>query len=190
MRAAAPALLPIFRSRVQGELLALILADPRREWTLKELAELTGAPYPTISTEIRRLDDAAIVTTMAMGRTKIVTANRASPYLGPLTQLTLMSFGPPLVIAEEFANVNSIDQLFIYGSWAARHDGKVGSPPNDVDVMVIGTPDRDEIHDSARRAALRLGREVNVTLRTAEQWASADDGFSRQVKASPQVPLR
>jgi len=35
---AAPALLPVFRSRLQGEVLALIFADPAAEWTAETRA--------------------------------------------------------------------------------------------------------------------------------------------------------
>jgi hypothetical protein len=36
MRTAAPALLPVFRSRLQGVLLSTVLGQPDREWTLEE----------------------------------------------------------------------------------------------------------------------------------------------------------
>ena len=190
MRSPAPALLPLFRSRLQGELLALLLVDPDREWTLHDLEERTGAPYQTVVSEIRRLTDAALLAAHTVGRTKIVQANPSTPYLAPLTQLVLMSFGPPLVIDEEFAGVAGIEELFIYGSWAARYHGAAGPTPRDVDVMLIGTAPRDDVYEAASRSERRLRRDVNVTMRTAAQWADADDGFSRQVKDSPKVQLR
>lgn len=187
--AEAPPLLPIFRSRPQGELLALILADDARRWTIAELAERTGQPYQTVTAEVRRLERAGLVSSSSVGRTKLLAANEASPYLGPLSQLATMAFGPPLVIAEEFATVGAIDTIYIYGSWAARYRGEPGPPPNDVDVLVIGRPDRDEVYDAARRAEQRLGRDVNVTQRTRKQWDTSTDGFSRQLRASPLVEV-
>jgi hypothetical protein len=56
-------------------------------------------------------------------------------------------------------------------------------------VLVIGTPDRDEVYEAARRAEERLGREVNTTIRTAGQWETAQDGFTRQLRASPLVEI-
>ncbi|MEZ5259880.1 MAG: nucleotidyltransferase domain-containing protein [Ilumatobacteraceae bacterium] len=96
-----------------------------------------------------------------------------------------MSFGPPVVIVEEFGSVERIEHIYLYGSWAARHARQAGPPLNDIDVLVVGQPDRDDIYDAAQRAQQRLAREVNVTLRTARAWSTADDGRSRQVKASP-----
>ena len=190
MRGAAPPLLPIFRSRLQGELLALVLVDPARSWTIEELADRTGHPYQTVATEVRRLQDAQLVHVQTVGRTKLLSANESSPYVRPLTQLVLMSFGPPLVISEEFGTVSRIEQLMIYGSWAARYEGEVGPAPNDIDLLVIGRPDRDEVHEAALRAQQRLGREVNVTLRTRDAWDKASDGFTRQVRSSPLLEVR
>lgn len=189
MRATAPPLLPIFRSQLQGELLALVLVEPSRQWTIDELAERTGEPYQTVATEVRRLQEAELLQATAIGRTKLLSANEANPYLRPLSQLAIMAFGPPLVIGEECTTVRGIEAIYIYGSWAARYRGEPGPAPNDIDVLVIGKPDRDDVYAAAQRAQQRLGREVNVTQRTRKQWDSATDGFTRQVRSSPLVEI-
>lgn len=189
MRVAAPPLLPIFRSRLQGELLALVLADPARQWTIDELTDRTGEPYQTVATEVRRLQEADLLRATTIGRTKLLSANEANPYLRPLSQLATMAFGPPIVIGEEFASVDGIEVVYVYGSWAARYHGEPGPAPNDIDLLVIGRPDRDDVYDAARRAQQRLGREVNVTQRTRKQWDTATDGFSEQVRSSPMVEV-
>ena len=186
---AAPPLLPIFRSQLQGELLALVLVDPARQWTIDELAERTGEPYQTVATEVRRLQEAELLEATTIGRTKLLSANEANPYLRPLSQLATMVFGPPIVIGEEFASVRDIEAIYVYGSWAARYHGEPGPTPNDIDVLVIGQPDRDDVYDAAQRAQRRLGREVNVTQRTRKQWDTATDGFTRQVRSSPMVEV-
>ena len=189
---AAPSLLPVFRSRLQGELLALVLGTPLSEWTAEELSQRTGHPRHTVANELRRLEEAGVFTTRMIGRSKLVRANVENPYYEPLSQLALMSFGPPQIIREEFATINHVEQLFIFGSWAARYTGVRGPVPHDVDVLVIGTPDRDDVYEAARRAQERLGREVNPTIRKPHQWHGAQDGFARQLRSSPlvEIPLQ
>lgn len=186
--AAAP-LLPVFRSRLQGEILALVLGDPDVEWTAAELSRRTGNPRHTVANELRRLEQAGLFAGRMIGRSKLVRANAASPYYEPLSRLAIMSFGPPQVIREEFAAIEHAEQLFIFGSWAARYAGERGPAPHDVDVLIIGEPDRDEVYEAARRAQERLGREVNTTVRKAGQWQSAQDGFARQLRSSPLVEI-
>src|SRR5215469_10183178 len=160
---AAPALLPVFRSQLQGEVLALMFADPGVEWTAEDLARRTGHPRHTVANELRRLETAELVTARMIGRSKLLHANADSPYFEPLARLALMAFGPPLVIREEFGALSNVERVFIYGSWAARYAGEQGPAPQDVDVLLIGVPDRDAAYDAARRAEQRLGREVNIT---------------------------
>ncbi len=71
MRSEAPGLLPIFRSRLQGEILALMFADPGVEWTTEELTRRTRQPYQTVANELRRLQTAGLVMARPVGRTKL-----------------------------------------------------------------------------------------------------------------------
>jgi hypothetical protein len=135
VRVAAP-LLPIFRSRLQGELLALVLVDPARSWTIDELSQRTAQPYQTVATEVRRLHDSGLFTMTAVGRAKLLSANESKPYVRPLTQLVLMAFGPPLVIGEELAKVVGSSSCSSTARGAARYYGEPGSTPNDIDVLV------------------------------------------------------
>ena len=79
-----------------------------------------------------------------------------SPLTEPLTDLPLRSFGPGQVLAEELADVAGIESAYLFWSWAARYAGQAGRSPADLDVLVIGTPDRDALDDAARRAGARL----------------------------------
>ena len=189
MQSPAPQLLPLLRSALQGEVLALILLNPEQEWSLTELANRVGASVSTAQREVSRAEDAGVVVSRRVGNTRLVRA-LPSPITQPLTELLLRSFGPPQVIAEEFASVGGIEGLYLYGSWAARYAGAPGRAPADLDVLVIGRPDRDELDDAAQRAYRRLGREVNVTIRPLEWWRNGTDGFHAEVTGRPLVPIR
>lgn len=189
MRAGAPPLVPVFRSRLQGELLALVLGEVRSEWTIDELAEGVGAPYQSVATEVRRLEASDLLHARVIGRSKLVRVNEEHPLVRPLRDLAVMAFGPPRVLAGELRGIEGCDAAYIYGSWAARHDGAPGAYPRDIDVLVLGDVDRDAVYAAIARAERRLHQEVNVTLRSSTAWKRADDGFARQVKGGPLVAL-
>lgn len=189
MRTPAPPLLPVFRSRLVGELLALILANPERRWMAEELVARTGGAYPTVTRELRRLHTADLIVGEAVGRSKLWRANERNPLYRQLSRLAAASFGPPQVLAEEFQDLAGVEDLFVYGSWAARAAGEPGPTPGDIDVLVLGRPSRRDVYDAARRAEERLGYQVNPTIRPADEWAKADDGFAQQVKTSPMLPV-
>lgn len=189
MRTSAPPLLPIFRSRLQGELLAATLLEPGREESLTELAHRLGADVGTVQREVSRLERAGILRTRRVGQARLASANPDSPIYASLAELVLRAFGPLQVVAEEFAGVERMDEIFLFGSWAARYAGEEGSAPADLDVLVIGRPSRDSLYEAARRAERRLGRPVNVTVRSKASWQSAEDGFVKEVRRSPLVSV-
>jgi predicted nucleotidyltransferase len=186
-----PPLLPLLRSRLQAEMLTLVLLNPGREWTMTDLASRVGSAVSSVQREVVRAEQAGVMSSRRVGKTRLVTAAR-SPLTGPLTELLLRSFGPRQVLVEELADVPGVEKAYLFGSWAARYAGQEGRPPADIDVLVIGTPDRDALDDAAQRAETRLDREVNVTIRSADWWRSGGDGFHSEVTKRPlvEIPVR
>lgn len=183
-----PPLLPLLRSRLQADLLTLVLLTPGREWTLSELAARVGASVSSAQREVVRAEQTGVIASRRVGRTRLV-AVANSPLTGPLTELLLRSFGPRQVLAEELAAVEGIEAAYLFGSWAARYVGQEGRPPADLDVLVIGKPDRDALDDAAQRAGERVAREVNVTVRSPQWWREGTDGFHAEITRRAIVPV-
>ena len=189
-RQPAPALLPILRSQQQGEILALLLGDPGLELSLTEIAARTGAPHPSVYREIQRAEQAGLVTTRKMGNMRLVRANTASPYYPGLADVLTRAFGVPAVLAEVLRPVGGIAAAYIYGSWAARHEGQAGQRPvGDIDVLVLGEPDRDRLYDALSTAEERLGRPIQATIREPAWLDSGTGAFHDTVVSRPLLKL-
>jgi DNA-binding transcriptional ArsR family regulator len=182
-------MVPFFRSPHQARLLATILLQPDREHTITELAARIGAPISTVHGEIGRLINAGVVRERRVGRARLLSTNKASRLVKPLTDLLLVTYGPLAVVAEEFGTLEHVDLVLIYGSWAARYRGEPGPPPNDVDLLVVGAPARTDVYDAAERAQRRLGIPVNPVVSSWRRWTEAPDALIQQIKASPFEPV-
>jgi len=189
MRSEAPALLPIFRSQHQAEMLAVLMLHPNQDFTLSDLARCLGVPASTLHLETQRMVDAGLLTSRQVGRSRLLRANTDNRIVGPLTDLLAATFGALPVVEEEFADIPDADMVVIFGSWAARHAGVAGMAANDVDVLVLGNPARGAVYDAAERAEARLGYPVNAVVRPIERWATIGDALVEQVRASPHVVL-
>src|SRR5215472_8125109 len=152
MRSEAPALLPVFRSRLQADVLAATLLHPEREYTITDLARRFNTPLTTVHGEVKRLTKAGLLSQRNVGRSALVRANPRNRLVQPLTQLLILTWGPVQVVAEEFANLDGAQQVVIFGSWAARYLDVPGPAPNDLDVLVLGQPRRGAVYDAADRA--------------------------------------
>lgn len=191
MRAQSPSLLPLLRSQVQGDLLALMYLDPEREFTVTEAAQRVGSSLRAVHHEIGRLVQAGLLADRRHGNNRLVRAVTDSPLSRPLTDLLAVTYGPLPVLTSALASVDGVEQAFIYGSWAARYTGEPGPPPNDVDVLVVGVADPDELDDVAQGAEQRLRREVNIRRIKPETWAqpAPTDAFLTSVRSRPLVEL-
>ena len=175
-RQPAPALLPILRSQQQGEILALLLGDPDLELSLTGIAARTGAPHPSVYREIQRAEQAGLVTSRKVGNTRLVRANISSPYYNGLAEVLTRAFGVPAVLAGALRDVSGITTAYIYGSWAARHEGQPGQRPiGDIDVLILGEPDRDQLYAALSIAEQRLARPVQATI-CDSTWLKSGSG--------------
>jgi DNA-binding transcriptional ArsR family regulator len=165
-------------------MLTLLLLHPDAEYTLSEVAGKLELPLTTVQREVNRLSGSGLIRERRIGRSRLVSADPASRYTRPLTELLSIAFGPLFVIDEEFQVLSAL-AVAIYGSWAARYEGVVGPPPNDVDVLVIGDVPRRDMYEAAERAEQRLGLPVNPTLCSRDRWLAAADPLIQQVRTAP-----
>ncbi|MGH3679666.1 MAG: hypothetical protein ACRDT2_05310 [Natronosporangium sp.] len=156
---------------------------------MADLASAIGGDPGNTARELIRLEHAAIVTSRRVGRTKLVRANKAAPAYRPLLDLLTIVLGPATVLAEHLAGLEGITLADIFGSWAARAHGEPGPAPADIDLLVVGNPDRDDLHDALQAAALRLNRAVNPVIVSERRWHTSADGFLVELRARPRVPV-
>jgi predicted nucleotidyltransferase len=124
-----------------------------------------------------------------IGRTKLVRANHEAPFYRALRDLVVITLGPAEVLGQELAGLEGISAAAVFGSWAARAAGETGTSPADIDLLVVGRPDRDDLHDAVRHARTRLGREINTVVVSASRWDEGDDPFLAELRSRPMVAL-
>ncbi len=61
--------------------------------------------------------------------------------------------------------------------------------PDDIDLLVIGNPDRHALADAVAEAETVLRREVNVRRVAAAAWANDNSSFKRTVLSRPVVDV-
>ena len=90
MKTSAPSLLPILRSDLQGEVMALLFSHPEQQYTVSQIADATRASLPTVSREVNRLEQSGLVAVQNVGRTRMVQAKVDNPVGQAMRQLILV----------------------------------------------------------------------------------------------------
>ena len=111
-----------------------------------------------------------------------------------MPQLLQATFGPQTVIGEEF-DLAGVDAVLIYGSWVARHHGPPARPRTTstssssaahVDVLIVGSPYRADVHYAADRAQVRLGmRSASIPIFRTSSDQAPENIVPRVVRARP-----
>lgn len=188
MSVAEPSLLPIFRSALQARVLLRVLtADAGM--TAADLARALDAPEPSVTREVRRLLRSGFLRGERVGRAVLLHPAEGNPATAPLRQLLIVTFGPSQLLEAALAGIDGVDEAAIYGSWAARYHGEPGHVPGDIDVMVVGNPNRMRVDDAIDSVERAVGREVNVTYVSPSRWNDETDPFIATVRSRPLVRL-
>jgi predicted nucleotidyltransferase len=85
--------------------------------------------------------------------------------------------------------MGDIERAFLYGSYARGTDV---TPASDVDLMIIGSPDLDELTDRVGAAEREIGRPVNYTVLTdaeLERRRHRGDRFVQSVETGPTLAV-
>ena len=104
MRSSAPALLPIFRSQLQADILAALLLNPDHDYSLTP----TGAAFPCPPQHRARRGKTPdrrgpTLRRREVGRSALMRANPDNRLIKPLAELLLLSWGPLQVVADELS---------------------------------------------------------------------------------------
>jgi hypothetical protein len=185
MRTSAPAAAPIFRSEQQMRILGALFERRGVEFSVSELAQVTRVAVATASREVERLEAHGILVSRNVGRSRFVSASWDLPWADALATILAYSTGLPARLAPVLGGVGGVRAAFTYGSWAARHAGEVGPPPRQIDVLVVGTADREDLRRAFRDLEAELSLEINPVVVAAEEWSGPGNPFLDQLRSRP-----
>ena len=189
MNSPASALLPIFKTEAQARILAWLLLNPERELPISHLGEAAGLSQPGTLREVSRLVEAGLLAERRIGNTRMVRAETNSPYFEPLSNILTRTHGPVTLVPNALDQVPGVDRVIVVGSWAARYSGEPGPTPKDLDIVVVGEPDRRTLRAANRALEIKLGLPVHITTVAESDWRARQTGFLKQINELPHVVL-
>jgi len=170
-------------------ILALLFGHPGEAYYLRQIARVARVGLGATQREVKRLTSAGIIRRTVRGHQVYFQANEASPVFSDLKSLVVKTVGAADVLRSALAPLaNKIEAAFIYGSIAKGNE----SPGSDVDLIVIGGVDFDEVVSALGPAQETLSREVNPTVYPRSEFRSklrAGHHFLTSVMREPKLFL-
>ena len=175
-------------TKTQQRVLGVLFGQPDRSFYANEIIGLAASGSGSVQRELARLEAAAIVTVRRVGNQKHYQANHDNPIFPELRGIVMKTFGVADVLRASLqALLSTIEVAFVYGSLAKGQE-RAGS---DIDLLVVGAVGSNAaLLEALSPAGAQLGRTVNPTLYTADEFAQrVEDGksFIMRVLEQPKI---
>ena len=178
------------RSDAVGAILAETFAEPTVELTIAEVARRADVLPAVAHREISRLVTADVLTDRREGNNRLVRVNQNHPLYSPMSEIIAATYGPVPVLRKLLAMKPGIAQVYIYGSWAARRAGEFGPAPRDIDVVVVGDLELDDMIQVQEAARKQLRTDVTIHRVDPTSWAHPENNpFLTTVRSRPLVQI-
>ena len=161
------AILDTLFPRIRQGVLIAMLTRPEKWWYLSELADVLQTRPSSLQRDLSALVHSGILERRRDGRRTYFKAETRSPIFADLRSILEKTAGLVPTLRSVLRTVEKkIVCAFVYGS-VARGEERATS---DVDLMVIGQAGLADLSPVLRKAEKRLGREINVTNYTIDEF--------------------
>ncbi len=154
--------------KTRRSVLAATVMHPDRWWFFADLARHLGVPPSSLQRELLSLVEAGILIRREEGKHVYFKPDPNCPILPELQGIMTKTLGLVDVVRAAMAPFReAIRVAFVYGSIARSEE----LSESDVDLMVIGSAKLADLSPEFTKAAATLGREVNPTVFSPEEFS-------------------
>ena len=171
--------------RTRGAVLSVLYGHVGKGFYLRQLARLTDIALGPVQREIRQLLEAGLVTRRTVGTQTLYSANQNSPVFREIKNLVTKTVGMRDIVAHALDPLRErINLAFVYGSVARSRE----TEHSDVDLMIVGKLDFDEVVACLAGAEKTLNREINPTVYSIREFGKKVRGnFLKTVLADKKL---
>lgn len=176
------------RSRVRDRILLEFFLRPGTRLHVREMARRVGASAPAVSEELRRLAELGVLGTQPIGRSLVYFVDERSPLVPEFRGLVQKTIGVPALLREALDGLEGVEGAYIFGSHASGRE----SANSDVDLLILGRPDRKALSERLAPVERTIRRDINVVTTTAAQMRvkyDSGDPFWKRIIAEPLITI-
>lgn len=178
----------LITSKTRVEIITWFVSHPDERFHYSQLVKTLNASMQSVQNELKRLEKAGLLLSQKEGNIRFYWVNKDFILYPELKSIIFKTVGVGEELKESLADIGDIRSAFIYGSVAKNLE----DVRSDIDVMVIGTVSEDALHKAIMKAEKKLGREMNYTIFSPNNWKKdlkAKKSFVRDVAKGEKIFL-
>ncbi len=157
----------LITSQSRIKLLSVLLAQPSEMYHVRELVRRTGDEINAVRRELLFLEKKGILVREPRANRVYYSLSKIYPFYFDLLRMGAKIAGLGAGILKNRVKIGKIKYAMFSGRFARRIDKK----PTDVDLIIVGTIVLPELSLLIRDEEKRLGREINYTVMTEEEFS-------------------
>lgn len=157
----------LITSKSRIKLLSVLLAQPSEMYHVRELVRRTGDEINAVRRELLFLEKKGILVREPRANRVYYAFSKNYPFYFDLLRMGAKIAGLGAAILENRVKIGRIKYAMFSGRFARRIEKK----PTDVDLIIVGTIVLPELALLIRDEEKRLGREINYTVMTEEEFS-------------------
>ncbi len=181
--------LKLAKSDLRRRLLLYFFTNPDESLYLREIADILKVDPGNLSRELGRLENEGIFSCRARGNQKHFMLNKKYPLYREIKSVIFKTIGVEGSLRKVVNGIEGIKAAVIYGSFASGYE----SPGSDIDILIIGNPDQEELMEKIENAEKELAREINYNIYSQGDFSGRvkkKDSFIRNILKRPKIILK
>jgi len=169
-------------------ILEIFFNDPEKSYYLRELARMIGKQPGVFQRDIKRLAEDGILVSEYKANSLFFKLNKNHHLYKEYKSIFFKTLGARGKLKDILREIKNIKSAFIFGSFAK---GKEDSY-SDIDLMIIGKPDEDELISKISKLESKIGREINYHIFSSSDWKKKiqeKDSFLENILGQPKMFL-
>ena len=155
---------PLTKNR--AELLKLFFTNPDRAFYMQEIGRILEKKPGIFQRTLNNLVSEGILESEYKANARYFKVNRNYPLFKELKNIVFKTVGIKGSIGDVLKKAGDIKMAFIYGSYAKAKENYL----SDIDIIIIGTPNEDELVKRLDRLEEKLQRDINYKLYTLNEF--------------------
>lgn len=174
----------LFTSVTRVNILEEFLLNSGNEYHIRELARIVDVTPIYVQKELKNLESLGLLESRKKGNMILYKLRTKSPISEDLKRIFLKTESIGQAILKEL-DERKIKFAFIFGSFAKG----VETQTSDVDMLIIGNVNEDDILRSISKTEKRIGREINFILWTEKEFLEKVEKKIPLIKEISKTPI-
>jgi len=176
----------LLSSKLRQKLFRLYFSQSDGRYYLRELERLLQEPVGNLRRELLRWSKVGLFLRERVGNLTYYSLNKSFPLYEELRRVVSKTIGIEHTLREGLKGIEKVETAIIYGSVASGQD----TGNSDIDILLIGDPNMDELVNDIQTMEEKLGREINYVLYTPEEFKrkkKSQNTFIMDVLRNPKI---